>query len=535
MKPQIVNIINFIRGVEPRVPELDLLEPVEKQIKLLKEYRLPGTFLIQYDAMLQEKFSRLLISELDDNFEIGGWLEIVQPLVEKAGLEWRGRPGFPWDWHANTGFSIGYTPEEREKLADVFMEDFKSIFGYYPASVGSWLTDAHTLAYLERKYGIKASCNCRDQWGTDGYTMWGGYYGQAYYPSIKNVFSPAQTIENQINVPVFRMLGSDPIYQYDAGLEQKNGEEMKPSSFQPVVTLEPSYTEEGGGGSPEWVKWFFRENFNGLCLSFGYAQAGQENSFGWEAMSKGLEFQFKYIAQLAAEGKITAQTLKATGEWYKSSFILTPAASIAALADWQDNDCKSVWFNSSCYRVNFFWKGNKFLIRDIHYFNEAYEERYLNSVCSDEVFVYDNLPVIDGNRWSGGRTRAGISLVEIMPDGTFAELTGGEPVVRENGQQLQIEWPLNNGGVLNIECSWQSLRIACRFAEKQLDWGLKMVWSSEAATAITRVGNKAVSYMHNGFVYTLNLDEGYAKRIGENNILIKPSEKTDGGSVSLSF
>lgn len=29
--------------------------------------------------------------------------------------------------------------EEREKLVDVYMEDFKQIFGFYPKSVGSWL------------------------------------------------------------------------------------------------------------------------------------------------------------------------------------------------------------------------------------------------------------------------------------------------------------------------------------------------------------------------------------------------------------
>ena len=35
---------------------------------------------------------------------------------------WRGR--FPWDWHADVGFATGYTPEEREKLVDVYMNDF---------------------------------------------------------------------------------------------------------------------------------------------------------------------------------------------------------------------------------------------------------------------------------------------------------------------------------------------------------------------------------------------------------------------------
>ena len=101
--------------------------------------------------------------------------------VEKAGLKWRGR--FDWDWAANVGFSPGYTPEERRKLVDVYMADFRAIFGYYPRTVGSWFIDEVTLAYMAGHYGIVASCNCKDQVGTDGYTLWGGYWNQAYYPS----------------------------------------------------------------------------------------------------------------------------------------------------------------------------------------------------------------------------------------------------------------------------------------------------------------------------------------------------------------
>ena len=50
------------------------------------------------------------------------------------------------------------------------------------------------------------------------------------------MFCPAQTAENQIPVPVFRMLGSDPIYQYDFGLQQEDS--LLPSEDQGVVTLE---------------------------------------------------------------------------------------------------------------------------------------------------------------------------------------------------------------------------------------------------------------------------------------------------------
>ena len=109
------------------------------------------------------------------------------------------------------------------------MEKFKSIFGRYPSSIGSWFIDAHSLEYMYDKYGIIASCNCKDQYGTDGYTLWGGYWNQAYYPSRLNGYMPAQTAKGQIPVPVFRMLGSDPIYQYDTGVGH---------TIQGVITLD---------------------------------------------------------------------------------------------------------------------------------------------------------------------------------------------------------------------------------------------------------------------------------------------------------
>ncbi|MBO5257723.1 MAG: hypothetical protein J6C42_09525, partial [Clostridia bacterium] len=115
-KRQIVNIVNFIRAVEPRSP-MDLMTPVKEQIRLMKEHNLRGTFLLQYDSLILPEYTDLLKALDPAQFEIGVWFETVQPQVEAVGLPWRGR--FPWDWHAHCGFSVGYTKEEREKLVDV--------------------------------------------------------------------------------------------------------------------------------------------------------------------------------------------------------------------------------------------------------------------------------------------------------------------------------------------------------------------------------------------------------------------------------
>ena len=399
-KRQIVNIVNFIRAVEPRLP-MDLIEPVREQIALMNRHGLRGTFLVQYDAMLVPEIVSML-KELDPaQYELGVWHEIVQPEVESIGIPWTGR--FPWDWHAHCGFSVGYTKEQRERLCDALFEKFRETFGVYPRVFGSWFFDSHTVRYLCDTYGLDALCNCKEQYGTDGYTLWGGYYGQGYYPSRTNCFMPAQTKAEQLDAPLFRMLGSDHVYQYDFGMSLEEG-----AKTQGVITLEPVYTQNtGGGGVPHWIDWYLRENYNGDCLSFGYAQAGQENSFGWKAMRDGLTYQFAQFEQLQNEGKITVEPLGDTGRWFKQTYSETPASAITAHNAFDDENKTSVWFSNKYLRLNVYADGENVRIRDLHVFCEKYPDPFEHTVCEGNEATYDTLPLIDGNRHTGHGILAG--------------------------------------------------------------------------------------------------------------------------------
>lgn len=513
---QIVNIINFVRGVEPRDNEIDLLGTVKKQLAFITHYELPATFLLQYDALIQNKFVELLKPAMDKNIEIGLWLEIVQPLVEKAGIEWHGREGFSWDWHSNIGFSVGYTVNERERLVDTAMEEFRKIFGFFPESVGSWIIDAHTLLYLKNKYDIKASCNCKDQWGTDGYTFWGGYYNQAYYPSKKNVFAPAQTRDMQIDVPVFRMLGSDPVEQYDAGLNDTGS--LEPSDIQPVITLEPAY--KYGGGSKEWVNWFFDVIFRKDCLSFGYTQVGQENSFGWKAMKVGFEYQVEYVAKAAAEGKIKALTLAAAGKWYTENYELTPAASIVADRN-LTNEKSSIWYYNRFYRSNFFVHDNVPRIRDIFLFHQNYEERYLNTICAVKDMVYDNLPVIDGNRWSFDGKRAGINFVALVENQIKPIKLSGKIDTKEiDKDTIEITATLADGGKMFISYCLDYMEISI---DGQANWALEYETNEGHNTTEISFECNVIHYKHNGFEYKVEIIDGKMSNIGNTKIII-PNE-----------
>ena len=426
-KRQIINIVNFIRACEPREP-VDLVLPIKKQIELMTQYQLRGTFLIQYDALIDPVYTDILKTLDPAQFEIGVWFEVVQPLVEKIGLTWRGR--YPWDWHVHCGFSMGYTKQQREQLLDELYAKFNEIFGYYPKVFGSWFFDSHTARYVSDKYGADAFCNCKEQHGTDGYTLWGGYYGQGYYPSRANVFLPAQTEAAQLPVPLFRMLGSDPVYQYDFGLSAESGAE----EIQGVITLEPVYCKTGGGGHPGWVDWYMRENFNGECLSFGYAQAGQENSFSWPTMEAGLLYQFPLFAKLQAEGKIIVEPLGDTGRWFKQTYTTTPASAITAHSAYNDPEKNSVWYCSKHYRINLYSDHGMLRIRDLHIFKEDYPDPFEDKVCLINEATYEALPVVDGNIFSGNHVIAGTYLT----DPTGHPITASALQFTQNGESSAL-------------------------------------------------------------------------------------------------
>ena len=502
---RIVNIINFIRQCEPRIESITeevLYDTVVKQIKIMRKHKLRGTFLLQYDALIDPRYQKLLKELPKDEFEIGAWWEIMQPLVEHSDYNWRGR--YPWDWHADVGFSTGYSPGEREKLVDTYMAEFKKVFGRYPKSVGSWFIDAHTLNYMHDRYGIVASCNCKDQIGTDGYTLWGGYWNQGYYPSKRNAYMPAQSAATQIPVPIFRMLGSDPIHQYDYGLGENR---------QRVISLEPVY--QHAGGNAKWCNWYFDNFVNGPAMDYGYTQVGQENSFTWNRMKKGLEIQLPLVARLRDEGNVVVQTLSETGEWFKRKYSVTPPTSVTALNDHSPKDLKTVWFNSRFFRANLLWEHGTLRFRDIHLFDERVESDYLTKRGTSNQCLFDTLPIVDGFRWSNKEIVAGLRLKQ--QDGN--DLLGGTPKVTNNKKgTLVVHWPViskdkpMDSGAIEITFTEASLSISAH-GELATTWYLELSNAADAKLPYLGFDEKKLSCRYRNTDYFVTATKGEFKKM----------------------
>lgn len=493
---RIVNFINFVRELEPRdeniTPQV-LFETVKSEADAIHQFGFKGTWLLQYDALIDSHYQDLMREEMSHGCEVGGWWEITQPHVEAAGYKWRGR--YPWDWHADKGFAVGYTPKERERLVDVYMEKFREIFGEYPHSIGSWFIDAHSMAYMHDKYGVEASCNCKDQKGTDGYTLWGGYWHGAYYPSKVNGYMPAQTKEGQIDMPVFRMLGSDPLYQYSAGVG---------GAVQSVCTIEPTYVN---AQQPEWVRWYLRCQTDDPALGFTYFQAGQENSFTWKAFAKGYEVQLPQIAALQKEGKLKVETLIESARAFRKKYRITPSTACTALSDYTDNQGKTIWFNSRFYRANVLWEGNRMGIRDIHLFDEKLESYYLKNVCTSNECIYMALPIVDGCLWSTAENMASLRFYQVGTNGQTSELLGKEPVITQKKGGMMICWPLEDtGGEIRLQMTENRFVASC--TNKSIDWCMQLNVQPEAKLPFQTISDKTLSAVQENFPYHLTLRNG---------------------------
>lgn len=474
MNKRVMNLVNFVRGCEPRYPK-DLYTPVVKQMEVNAKYGFDNTFLLQYDAMQREDFRALFLEKRDEKMELGIWLEMCRELTEKVGIPWRGRPGFDWDWYVDPGFLMAYEPKEREVLIDEVFRRFREIFGEYPAVVGSWLLDAYSMNYMCEKYEIKAFCVCREQHAVDAYTLWGGYYNGGYYAAKTNMLCPAQREGNAIEAPVFRMLGIDPIYSYE-----------KHSGSTGCCTLEPTWES---GHTPSTVDWYFKTYYENPCLSHSEVTTGQENSFGWECFGEGYMIQAEKIAALRDRGVLTVEKLGDTGVAFKKAFSASEPVAICATEDWHGEGHKSVWYNCINYRANLFVEEGRLFFRDIQMFDDRFAEKYLTRPAGTWDATYENLPIVDGYLWKADDKRCALDL----PDGVaMGKIT-------EEGKDLVVALEGTENGYV-------------RFTDTEIEIvGVEklcyQLGTPGDMNTIALAGNR-LSYTHRGFAYHMDIVGG---------------------------
>ena len=420
-KTSIVNIYNFIRMTcqEPiQFVEADF-ETVARQIRTVKKYGMPGTYALKYDALMNERYQELMWKALDEFDEIGAWWEITRELCGRAGVAFRGIQTDTYEERVDGTYSLGYTPKERRLLLDAYMEDFYKIFGYYPKTIGSWVLDNVTVEHAREKYGVLGAAICRDQIGTDGFTLWGGWPNGMYFPSKKNLYLPSQTREETLPVPVFRLLGAEPVLSFEQDVRKgQTG----------VCTMEPCcYC----GRNPELIRGFFFGITEQDGAGIRYAQVGQENSFLWDNIRPGFETQLKQLKELLDKGVVRVETMQESAEWFAKKYRLTPPLG------WQSSvtltsrlgsehigeTLQTQWYASRFGRLSFLAEQRHLRIRDWFLYRENYPCRYLDKPMATPVSTFDALPLMFPQKWGGAEHRPFVRIME-KKEGTWTEAEG---------------------------------------------------------------------------------------------------------------
>lgn len=500
-KLAIVNIYNFVRKSheEPSRFIIDDFETLENQLTVLAKFNLPSTVALKYDALMDEEYQKLIKTYKKDNeLEISAWWEITAELCDRAGVKFRGERAEEYDDRVDSAYSIAYEPEERIKIVDAYMQDFKGIYGIYPESIGSWVLDECTLEYAKEQYGIVAAAVCRDQIATDGFTLWGGYPNGPYYPSVNNLNVPAQEEEQQINLPTFRLLGPDPIFMFEQNVRD---------SIFGVHTLEPSSIS----GRGDRIPWTFARITDEDAVGINYLQVGQENNFLWPNIAPGYIPQIEAVNKLRAEGKLLVQTMAETAKFFRESFKLTPPMSYQGNTDWSTDQLEALNYASSEYRLSFLYEEQRLRIRDFFKFDENYKSRYLDESIKTAASFYDCPPLLFPQLWK-----------KEYGERPFIKLLDAEGAELDEIDKISFNAIDAYSSEINAQNKDDEINI--KMFPDRVEFSGKFSLFFEYLPVLKSVENKKIHLEYEAFPYELELVKGEFEKLSADSVKINSEE-----------
>ena len=283
-----------------------------------------------------------------------------------------------FDERVDSAYSVGYDPDERRALVDAYMQDFAAVFGYYPKTIGSWVLDPVTIAYAQEKYGVIGAAICRDQLGTDGFTLGEGFRTGSTTPAGPTNICPHKRGKDSFRSPLFRLLAPDPVFSFE--------QDARPG-LSGVYTLEPCCTN---GRDPERIRWYFACLTDTDRCGVGVRSAwARKNNFLWENIRPGFEPQLRQLLALSREGKLRIETMAESAAWFSRKYARTPPLSWPVVTDWQggsagqkgDAQPGALWYAGAYYRIGFLAEAGRLRIRDWFLYDERFPRVILKKDC----------------------------------------------------------------------------------------------------------------------------------------------------------
>jgi len=351
---QFITLVNPVRISDYNSHPKESLQP---QYQEVKKRGLPATWLFTYDA-LSDRDVISASKEMDDLQEKGIFLEVTPSSAKETGISYQ-----PTDsWHrAKSLFLIGYTQDERVHFIDAVFDKFKSVYGYYPTSVGAWWVDAYSLEYMKNKYRITANLSCADQFFTDSYSLWGQYWSTPFYPSKLHAGIPANIQDNKLDLVTLQWAARDPINGYGFGHASTFSTQDYHTNNLPI-----SYYEK-------LINIYLDDSLN----SFGQITLGLESDLS-PSTYKSLYAEHLDAVNRFANMGVQVTTMKAFSDWYRQSFPNFSPVQVITSDDLLGKNSQIIWYQSPFYRVGVYEdkENQKVQIIDLRFFSDNFQEPF---------------------------------------------------------------------------------------------------------------------------------------------------------------
>lgn len=365
-----VVLVNPIRGLDFWTNNFSITNTPEKQYEIIKKNKLPATWLVRYDALVNSEVQSFLKS-LGPNQDVGIFFEVTPTYAQSASVKYN-QSG---NWHlAKSVLLTGYSPEDRVRLINTAFMKFKEVLGKTPKSVGAWWIDAYSLGYMKDKYGIEANLDVADQYSTDGYQVWGQYWSSPFYPSKLNALAPAQSEEQKLGIVTLQWATRDPFNGYGNGV------------FESTYSVQANdYILHNLGV----------DYFEKLLNIYPQTTVGLENDFDFSKFGAEYTEQLEVIDKLDKKGEVKVSNMAGFAKDYiKENPGISPRVLISA-DDPLGSKGKVIWYMSPKYRAGLFFGSGGVIIRDLRFYNDSNREECFDKPCENLKLTFSQSSAID--------------------------------------------------------------------------------------------------------------------------------------------
>ncbi|MCW1949732.1 MAG: hypothetical protein KIH89_004835 [Candidatus Shapirobacteria bacterium] len=366
---------------------------VEYQKKIAIDNNFSVTWLIRPDYFLS-KSENIFLNPEYKNDDLGIFLEVTPSWTKINNIEYK--TNLPW-YHSQNIFLSGYNQNDRLRLIDTAMDNFKQIYGFYPKSVGAWHIDSFSAEYLVNKYDVNNFLICSDQTSTDGYQIWGGWWGIPYFPSKNNLLIPAKSKADKLNAVVLFWALRDPLNGYGGGSH----------SLYSLQSNDYSYLKLNTDYSNKLVDIYLNQTTN----DYGQVTIGLEN----DDLTHNIEYQDQ-IRSLAKKD-VKFITSSQFYSWYSQKYPkLTPDTEIYGQDPLGTNQ-EFKWILSKYGRMGLFKDpSQEWFVKDLRYYSDNDIDPYRNYRNTENVLNWKITPRID-SVFNVGNTIPYNNQIKFKPSG----------------------------------------------------------------------------------------------------------------------